>query len=133
MYFKDINFDVIADDGSHINSDIIDNFKILFKKLSPNGVYLIEDLHTAYWDGYGGGYLKKTTAIEFLKSFVDLLNSYHIREKNFIDNLSADEKYIFEWLESVSFYDSVAVIKKLKYPRKKPYKRVRLGKKAPIF
>ena len=142
-YFGDIKFDVILDDASHINSDVIAAFKILFRKLNAGGVYIIEDLHTSYWnENYGGGYLRAESSIEFLKKFVDLLNAYHIKENNFIKNLfkennfiknlSEDERYVFEWLESITFYDSVAVIKKLKEPRYNPYIRVNAGDYQPI-
>lgn len=120
------------DDGSHINYDIIKAFKILFPRVKPNGIYVIEDLHTSYWSEYGGGYLKNETAIEFLKKFVDLLNSYYVRDENFIKNLSTEERYVFEWLESITFYDSVAVIQKLKEPRKESYKTVISGQFQPV-
>ncbi len=130
--FNNIEFDVILDDGSHINTDVIAAFKLLFPKVKPNGIYVIEDLHTSYWSNYGGGHLKHDTAIEFLKKFVDLLNLYHIKDENFIKNLSDDDRYVFEWLESITFYDSVAVIQKLKEPRKVPYESVFSGYKQPI-
>lgn len=48
-------FDLIVDDGSHIASHITTAFNVLFPKLRAGGIYAIEDLHTAYWRGYGGG------------------------------------------------------------------------------
>lgn len=38
-HFKNIDFDIIIDDGSHISSDIIKTFKLLFSKLKPGGVF----------------------------------------------------------------------------------------------
>lgn len=51
--FKDtildfIKYDIIIDDGSHINSDIISTFNILWSKLSSGGIYIIEDLYNSY-------------------------------------------------------------------------------------
>lgn len=37
------SFDIILDDGSHINKDVITTFEILFPLLNDNGVYIIED------------------------------------------------------------------------------------------
>lgn len=37
------NLDIIIDDGSHINSDVIRSFEILFPKLNVGGYYCIED------------------------------------------------------------------------------------------
>lgn len=37
------NLDIIIDDGSHMNSDVIQSFEILFSKLNAGGYYCIED------------------------------------------------------------------------------------------
>lgn len=47
--------DVVIDDGSHRMSDISNTFEFLYPKVSPNGVYFVEDLHTCYWPEYEGG------------------------------------------------------------------------------
>ncbi len=46
------NLDIIIDDGSHINSDIIQSFEILFQKLNIGGFYCIEDTQVSGKDGY---------------------------------------------------------------------------------
>lgn len=38
-------FDIILDDGSHINRDIIKSFELLFPLLNDNGIYIIEDVN----------------------------------------------------------------------------------------
>lgn len=43
-------FDVIVDDGSHMNEHIIKTFQILFPKLKKNGIYAIEDLQPPIGD-----------------------------------------------------------------------------------
>lgn len=130
--FKNIEFNIIIDDGSHICSDIIQTFKLFFSKLKPGGVFLIEDLHTSYWQSHGGSYLGADSAIEFFKKFADLLNFYHIKEQHFEKNLSSDDRYIFQWLRSIYFYDSVVVIHKLQKARKTPYERIMVGKMDPV-
>ena len=47
-------FDIIIDDGSHINSDIKKSFNYLFSKLKYGGIYVIEDLQTSYISNWGG-------------------------------------------------------------------------------
>jgi demethylmacrocin O-methyltransferase len=42
-------FDIIIDDGSHIQSHILTSFDVLFSLLKPGGIYVIEDLRTSYW------------------------------------------------------------------------------------
>ena len=37
------SFDVILDDGSHTNKDVIKSFELLFPLLNDNGLYIVED------------------------------------------------------------------------------------------
>eukprot|EP00966_Prymnesium_polylepis_P212279 4917263-Prymnesium_polylepis.1 len=37
-------FDAIIDDGSHVNSDIMGTFTVLWPHLRPGGLYFLEDL-----------------------------------------------------------------------------------------
>ena len=41
-------FDIILDDGSHINSLTISSFNLYFPKLKKGGLYIIEDTHCTY-------------------------------------------------------------------------------------
>jgi len=36
-------FDIILDDGSHTNNDVINSFELLFPLLNDNGLYIVED------------------------------------------------------------------------------------------
>ena len=53
--------DVIIDDGAHHNSINAGCFKYLFKHVAPGGVYIIEDLNTAYAPGQAGGLRAKNS------------------------------------------------------------------------
>jgi hypothetical protein len=68
-------FDVIIDDGSHINTDIIVTFIALWPHVKPGGFYAIEDLAT----GYGGdSYFVKPNLpnhMDWLKGKIDALNT----------------------------------------------------------
>ena len=37
------HFDIILDDGSHVNKDVIGTFEILYPLLNDNGLYVVED------------------------------------------------------------------------------------------
>jgi len=39
-------FDIILDDGSHVNKDVINTFELLFPLLNDNGLYIVEDTIT---------------------------------------------------------------------------------------
>merc|ERR1711991_960238 len=43
--FKNIKFQVIIDDGSHLLNDMIFSLKFFFKYLDKKGIYIIEDFN----------------------------------------------------------------------------------------
>jgi hypothetical protein len=47
-------FDVVVDDGSHRPDHVAASFDVLFPALADNGIYVIEDVHTAFWPRFGG-------------------------------------------------------------------------------
>ena len=66
------NFDIIIDDGSHINKFTLASFKLLFPHLKHKGIYVIEDMRPTYipledinvrekW--FGGPWIDKTVNI----------------------------------------------------------------------
>lgn len=65
-------FDVMIDDGSHVNEHVRATFRILWPLLPPGGIYVIEDLATAYDPVFGGGPPGTPgTSVELLKELVD--------------------------------------------------------------
>ena len=46
--------DAVLDDGSHVMQDVTASFHHLYPALADRGVYMVEDLHTAYWPRFGG-------------------------------------------------------------------------------
>lgn len=109
------NIDILIDDGSHINSHVITTFEALYSNIVPGGTYLIEDLHTSYWEEYGGGLLRQGTSIEYLKSLIDKVNAKHLRE---LEEHSANVKQIDTdfscTTQAIHFYDSITVLEKHK-------------------
>jgi demethylmacrocin O-methyltransferase len=68
-------FDLVVDDGSHVGSHIIISFEVLFPRVAPGGLYVIEDVATAYLPEFGGGPPgAPDTAAALTKSLVDDLN-----------------------------------------------------------
>ncbi|WP_158944583.1 bifunctional 2-polyprenyl-6-hydroxyphenol methylase/3-demethylubiquinol 3-O-methyltransferase UbiG [Granulicella sp. S190] len=65
-------FDIIIDDGSHLNEHVIKTFGILFPLLKNPGFYAVEDLQTAYWPSWGG--IKDRSSMDYLKSLTDGIN-----------------------------------------------------------
>ena len=59
--------DVVLDDGSHRMSDVVDTFRHLYPRTAKDGVNMVEDLHTAYWDEYGGGFGRRAPLLRSAK------------------------------------------------------------------
>jgi len=70
--------------------------------MDPSGVYVVEDLHVAYWPECGGGHLGEGNFIEVAKRHVDELNAYHTR------GAVAASPFTDTTL-SIHFYDSLVV------------------------
>ena len=97
--------DVVLDDGSHVMSHIHASFSALYPQLPRNGVYMVEDLHTAYWSEFEGGLERKESFIETCKHLIDELNADHSRGALPATEFSRNTL-------SIHFYDSIVVFEK---------------------
>lgn len=104
-------FDIVIDDGSHVNEHVITTFKILFPLLRDDGIYVVEDTQTSYWPymGFGGDsadLMNPKTMMNFFKSLTDCLNhSERILpgyEKNYFDS----------HITSIHFYHNLVFVDK---------------------
>jgi hypothetical protein len=103
--------DVVLDDGSHFMEDIHTSFKYLYPRMSPTGVYMVEDLHAAYWPEYGGGLRSPASFIETCKGLIDELNAD-------LSHGALPATQFTKTTLSIHFYDSVAVFERGAHPRK---------------
>ena len=102
--------DIILDDGSHRMEDIPSTLKFLFPHLRYGGIYMIEDLHTAYWKRFGGGYQTKKNFFKFVMDLVDDIHHwYHTKELK-QSNISKD-------CSGIHIHDSIVVLEKNKVPK----------------
>jgi SAM-dependent methyltransferase len=97
--------DIVLDDGSHRMTDVVETFRYLYPRTAADGVYMVEDLHTAYWDEYGGGLGREGTFIERCKGLIDELNADWSREK------LASTDFTRSTL-SMHFYDSLVAFER---------------------
>ncbi len=119
---KDVGpFDIIIDDGGHTMTQQITSFKALFPFVKPGGMYVIEDLHTSYWNQYGGiGSFEnpiggKGTTVGFLQELVDSVNfvgastecaDFDKANASLLSRMTKYQKHI----ESIHFHSSLCII-----------------------
>jgi cephalosporin hydroxylase len=70
-------FDIIIDDGGHKMSQQQVSFNLLMPRLAKGGIYVIEDTHTSYWEGFLD---LRITTVEMLKGLIDDLHEYADRD-----------------------------------------------------
>jgi 23S rRNA U2552 (ribose-2'-O)-methylase RlmE/FtsJ len=92
-------FDIIIDDGSHKSSDLIKTFSFFRDKMPNNGVYIIEDTHTAFVARYQDG---ETDIFEYLYEITRSLSSNYAGHNFSVVSSS---------ISSINFYDSIISIK----------------------
>ena len=92
--------------------DVVETFRFLYPKTAPDGVYMVEDLQTAYWEEYGGGLGRDGTFIELTKNLIDELNADWTREK------LAPTEFTRTTL-SMHFYDGIVAFERGRHTAKK--------------
>ncbi len=97
--------DIVLDDGSHVMEHANTTFDFLYPKMGKNGIYMVEDMHCAYWEDYGGGVNNPETFINRSKDFIDQINARHSRGEIEESDISNNTLGIF-------FYDSIVVFEK---------------------
>ncbi|GAA2617583.1 hypothetical protein SMC26_05825 [Actinomadura fulvescens] len=74
-------FDIVIDDGSHMNEHVHTSFATLFPYVRDGGIYVIEDMQTSYLPSFGGSPDDSAgpgTSIGLVKG---LLDDLHHRER----------------------------------------------------
>ncbi|MCR5701955.1 MAG: class I SAM-dependent methyltransferase [Lachnospiraceae bacterium] len=96
--------DIFLDDGGHTMEQQIVTFEEMFPHISNGGVYLCEDLHTSYWDNFGGGYKEAGSFVEYSKNFIDYIHAWH--------SIQFEENQYTRSMNSIHYYNSMCVIEK---------------------
>lgn len=116
-------FDMILDDGSHINNHVIFSFEKLFKYIKPGGVYIVEDVCTSYWKDYGGGMKMDGSTIEYFKNLIEDVNlmgmvnleadNVHARREDWlIPYVMKHHPNCITDIESINFLNGIIIITK---------------------
>jgi hypothetical protein len=97
--------DVVLDDASHHMKPTWEMFQFLYPKVPKNGVYMVEDMHTSYWEHWGGGLHVEESFINRCKKLIDELNAEHTKGE-------LEPTEFTRTTGSISFYDSIVVFEK---------------------
>ena len=114
------SYDVIIDDGSHAPRDVIAAFLHYFPMLTPDGMYVVEDLHCDYLDSHAGGILQPRTSLNFFHCLVHLMHQSHwvadlapeTFASGFIPRVLFPAFLKQRWIDSITFYDSMVVVRR---------------------
>jgi len=111
VHQKEGPFDIIIDDGSHIQSHIITSFESLFPVLAPGGIYVIEDTQTSYRPNYGGSTLEMNTIDSAMNYFINRIHGL-----NHVEWIKAEAPVnpTDQSIEGIAFYHNLIFITKKK-------------------
>ncbi|MBV9756429.1 MAG: class I SAM-dependent methyltransferase [Alphaproteobacteria bacterium] len=104
---------IVLDDGSHMKEHMAASFNFLYPRMAPEGVYMIEDLQTAYWPEYGGGLRQRGSFVELCKDLLDELNAD-------LSHGAVDPTDFTRNTQSMHFYGGIAVFERGRTPEKGP-------------
>lgn len=100
------NFDIIIDDGGHTMTQQQVSLKTLMLQLSDTGIYVIEDLHTSYWEQFQD--IQHTT-IDEIKELVDDLHDYADQSVRCSNRKGIENKYK---LSSITIYPGIVFLQR---------------------
>ena len=117
-FFKKINisfdqeyFDIIIDDGSHKQDDILNALKLFFRSLKPNGFYIIEDYKHM-------NFIKHLRVINELK--IDKIINFLKIKKLFKSRIlkSSFQKELFKRIKDIKYYKGSSKISNIVFFKK---------------
>lgn len=109
--------DVVVEDGGHHPDQQIATFEVMYPLIKPDGVFVVEDLHTSYWSSYSGGLGRPGTFMDYAKDLTDQLNAFHSGTPCF------KPTEFIKTTKSIHFYDSVVVFEKGERPVRPTHQR----------
>jgi SAM-dependent methyltransferase len=104
-------FDIIIDDGSHKQDDILNALKLFFRSLKPNGFYIIEDYKHM-------NFIKHLRVINELK--IDKIINFLKIKKLFKSRIlkSSFQKELFKRIKDIKYYKGSSKISNIVFFKK---------------
>ena len=97
--------DIVLDDGSHDSVHIRKTLNVLFPLLAYDGLYMVEDLHAAYWPRYSGGYRRPISFMSAVKGMIDDIHHWY-HDRPFKVSATGSN------LKAIHIHDSIVVLEK---------------------
>lgn len=97
--------DIVIDDGSHRAAHQRASFDVLYPLLADGGLYVVEDLHTSYWDEFEGGYDSPGSFISRIKTLIDDMHHWY-HDRGQVEPAGRDS------VAALHIHDSMVVIEK---------------------
>ncbi len=95
-------FDVILDDGSHVNRDVIKSFELLFPLLNNNGLYVVED--TICYKSHSYVDTNYPNHLEYFFKYTQYLNQWRFNSTEGIKDNCIDPFKILKKTDNVFEY-----------------------------
>jgi hypothetical protein len=105
-------FDIIIDDGSHLNMHQIFSFKNLFPHVSDGGIYVIEDTQTSYWPEFGGKPVNQQTLSTAMGYFTELAKYLNFPEFRTAEEVDPDMMSLARTISSIYFEHNLIILGK---------------------
>lgn len=105
IFSKYPRVDIVLDDGSHLMKHMIASFELMYNRVQPNGIYMVEDTHTCYWPEYGGGYKRQGSFMELVKHKLDEINAVHTNNALPVSEFTRST-------DCIACYDSIVVFER---------------------
>ena len=135
------NFDIVIDDGSHTNRDVVRAFAQYFPTINENGLFIAEDLCTSYFGSYGGGLWHPNSSMQFFKSLADCISHEHWGNGKTREELMqrfskaydiALPESLLSCVHSIEFTNSVCVVRKMSPEKNRLGRRYVSGTEAKV-
>jgi hypothetical protein len=92
--------DIVIDDGSHIGKHMAASFNHLYYKISSNGIYLVEDIHTCFH--HHDFYNKNLNFMDFIKNKLDELHGCYNKKITDFTKIT----------DSINIYNNIVIFEK---------------------
>ncbi len=101
--------DVVLDDGSHVAQHQRVSLQTLWPLLPEGGMFMCEDVHTAYWTQFEGGLRSPGSYIEEIKELIDDMHAHYHD-----GGLSSGLLNARDEVGAIQIFDSIVAIEKAK-------------------